>query len=88
MHFVVGLAEQAEASLKVWEELLSGDECVGASALGGGRIGRKSGMMRLLRTLCRQCKIVGVKSPASLSFFANSFWDACCISGPFQEKQI
>ncbi len=54
MHFVVGLAEQAEASLKVWEELVFGDECVGASALGGGKNWKnESGTMRLVRTVCK-----------------------------------
>ena len=35
LHFIVGLADQAEAALKVWDKLLYNDEKVGSLAHGG-----------------------------------------------------
>ena len=50
LHFIVALADQAEASLKVWEKLLYGKEKVGSLAKGGYSSG-DSGTTRLIKTI-------------------------------------
>ena len=53
LHYLVGLAEQAEASLKEWEKADFGDERVGAKSLLGIWDGSESGTIRLVRNVCR-----------------------------------
>ena len=54
LHFLVGLSEQANKTLRVWEELLHGDQPVGAPGLPGGysKTG-EAGSTRLVRTVCK-----------------------------------
>ena len=52
LHFLVGLADQAEATLKVWDTLCWGTRKVGSLAHGGYSKG-ESGTMRLVRTVCK-----------------------------------
>ena len=48
----MGLADQADASLKVWENLIFGDTSVGASALYGTTFNNgENGTVRLIRTV-------------------------------------
>ena len=54
LHFLVGLSEQANKTLRVWEQLLHGDRPVGAPGLPGGysKTG-EAGSTRLVRTVCK-----------------------------------
>ena len=48
LHFVVGLADQAEAALKVWDAILYEDQPIGSLRHGGYSKG-ESGTLRLVR---------------------------------------
>jgi len=52
MHYVVGLADQAEVALKCWDKLLFEETAVGSLAHGRYSKG-ESGTYRLIRTLCK-----------------------------------
>ena len=52
LHYVVGLADQAESCLKSYEKLVYADTLVGSLAHGGYSRG-ESGTLRLIRTLCK-----------------------------------
>ena len=54
LHFLVGMADQAEAWLKVWEIILFKDDnnIVGSLKYGGYSNG-ESGTTRLIRTVCK-----------------------------------
>ena len=52
LHFLVGLADQAEACLKVWENIIFKGQNVG-SLLHGGYSNGESGTLRLIRTVCK-----------------------------------
>ena len=52
LHFVVGLADQAQAALKVWIAILYKDQPVGRLRQ-DGYSKRKSGTLRLVRTVCK-----------------------------------
>ena len=51
-HVLVGLADQAEASIKSWEGILIGDAKVGSLHHGSYSKG-ESGTLRLIRTVCK-----------------------------------
>ncbi|XP_071854271.1 uncharacterized protein [Apostichopus japonicus] len=53
MHFVVGLAEQASSTMKVWEQMIFGEEKVGALAVTGFAGKDEGGTERLVRTVCK-----------------------------------
>ena len=54
MHLLVSLAEQSDAIMKVWENLVFGDVLVGASSVSGMSVGKsESGTVRLIRTVCK-----------------------------------
>ncbi|XP_033114519.1 uncharacterized protein LOC117114998 [Anneissia japonica] len=54
LHFLVGLADQADASLCVWERLVLGDEKRGAERLVSLNVkSGESGAVRLIRTVCK-----------------------------------
>ena len=68
LHFIVGLADQAEAALKVWDRLLYGDEKVGSIKHGGYSKG-ESGTYRLVRTVCKAVQAKGCeRSGRAVSF--------------------
>ena len=54
LHFLVGLSEQSNKTLAVWEELLHGGRVLGSPSLPGGysKAG-ESGTTRLVRTVCK-----------------------------------
>ena len=52
LHFLVGLADQAEACLKVWENIIFKGQN-GGSLLHGGYSNGESGTLRLIRTVCK-----------------------------------
>ena len=51
LHYLVGLADQAEACLKIWESIIHKDKKVGSIA-DGGYSNSKSGVTRLRGTVC------------------------------------
>ena len=53
LHYLVGLAQQAEASLKEWEKAVFADERVGAISLPGIWDRSESGTVRLVRNVCK-----------------------------------
>ena len=53
LHFLVGLAEQAEAALQEWEKTMFGEEKVGASALPRSWESSEAGSVRLIRAVCK-----------------------------------
>ena len=54
LHYVVGLGDQAESALKVFDKLLYEDMRIGSLADGGaGFTNGESGTLRLIRTLCK-----------------------------------
>ena len=52
MHFLLGLADQAEACLKAWENIIFKGENVG-SLLHGVYSNGESDTLRLIRTVCK-----------------------------------
>ena len=71
LHFLVGLADQAEACLKIWENLLFGNEKIGSLAHGGYSNG-ESGTTRLIRTVCKSVQEKGCeKSGRMFSFITH-----------------
>ena len=70
LHFLVGMADQAEACLKVWEGILFKDDnnIVGSLKHGGDSNG-ESGTTRLIRTVCKAVQQRGCeKSGRMVSF--------------------
>ena len=53
LHYLVGLADQAEASLREWERAVFGEVKVGATALPDSWERNESGTVRLVRTVCK-----------------------------------
>ncbi|XP_052088201.1 uncharacterized protein LOC127725313 [Mytilus californianus] len=54
LHFLVGLSEQANKTLSLWESLVHSGEKVGAPTLPGGySIPGESGTTRMVRTVCK-----------------------------------
>jgi hypothetical protein len=67
LHFIVGLSEQANKTLAVWEDLVHNGVKVGAPSLprGFAKAG-EAGTTRLIRTTCKAVQDRGARSPASL----------------------
>ena len=53
MHYMVGLSEQADKCLKVWENLVFGEDDVGACAALPLKRQNESGTVRMIRTVCK-----------------------------------
>ena len=54
MHLLVSMAEQTDATLRVWENMVFGENAVGANAVCGSKMGRvECGSVRLIRTVCK-----------------------------------
>ena len=70
LHFLVGLADQAEATLKVWEGLLYGKEKVGSIA-NGGYFNGESGTTRLIRTVCKSIQERGCEKSGRMVQFST-----------------
>ena len=71
LHYVVGLAEQAEGALKVFDKLLYDDRLVGSLAPGGcGFNNGESGTSRLIRTLCKAVEEHGCEKSGKMVEFA------------------
>ncbi|XP_066920601.1 putative leucine-rich repeat-containing protein DDB_G0290503 [Clytia hemisphaerica] len=71
LHYLVGLADQAEATLKVWEGLLyDKDKKVGSLAHGGYSNG-ESGCLRTIRTVCKSVQERGCDKSGRMVHFAT-----------------
>ena len=79
LHFIVGLADQSEACLKVWEGLLHGNEKVGTLAHGGYSNG-ESGTTRLIRTTCKSVQERGCEKSGRMVHFSTYLKDEHNIS--------
>ena len=79
LHFIVGLADQAEACLKIWEGLLHGNEKVGTLAQGGFSNG-ESGTTRLIRTTCKSVQERGCEKSGRMVHFSTYLKDVHNIS--------
>ena len=68
LHFLVGLADQTEASLKGWNRLLYDDILVGLLANAGYSKG-ESGTFWLIRTTCKAVQRHGCEKSSRISNF-------------------
>ena len=68
LHFLVGLADQAEACIKVWENILYNGENVGSLAHGGYSNG-ESGTFRLIRSVCKSVHYRGCEKSGRMVTF-------------------
>ena len=59
LHYIVGMADQTEAGLKVYEQLLFGCEKVGSLRTKRGYSKGESGTLRLIRTVCKAVQAKG-----------------------------
>ena len=66
MHYVVGLADQAEGAFKCWDKLLFEETAVGSLANGGYSKG-ESGTYRLIRNLCKSVQTRGCEKSSRIS---------------------
>ena len=74
MHFLVGLVDQAEASLKLWESLLFGEAKIGSLNHGGYSKG-ESGTLRLIRTICKSVSERGCEKSGRIVTFVTYLMD-------------
>ena len=70
LHFLVGLADQAEACCKIWDTLCFGDNKVGSLANGGYTKG-ESGVYRLIRTVCKSVQERGCEKLGRMMQFQS-----------------
>ena len=68
LHFLVGLADQAEACLKLWENVLFKGQDIHFLAHGGYSNG-ESGTLRLIRMVCKAVSERGCKKPGRMISF-------------------
>ena len=68
LHYLVGLANQAEACLKIWESIIHKDRKVGSIAHGGYSNG-DSGVTRLIRTVCKSFQERGCEKSGKIVCF-------------------
>ena len=74
LHYLVGLADQAEACLKIWESIIHKDRKVGSIAHGGYSNG-ESGVTRLIRTVCKSVQERGCEKSGKIVCFATYLKD-------------
>ena len=70
LHFLVGLADQAEACCKIWDTLCFGDNKVGSLANGGYSKG-ESGVYRLICTVCKSVQERGCEKSGRMMQFQS-----------------
>ena len=70
LHCLVGLADQAEASIKLWEGLLIGDAKVGSLNHGSYSKG-ESGTLCLIHTVCKSVSERGCEKSGRMVTFAT-----------------
>ena len=74
LHYLVGLADQAEACLKIWESIIHKDRKVGSIAHGGYSNG-ESGVTRLIKTVCKSVQERGCEKSGKIVCFATYLKD-------------
>ena len=70
LHYLVGLADQADACLKIWESIIHKDRKVGSIAHGGYSNG-ESGATRPIRSICKSVQKRGCEKSGKIVFFAT-----------------
>ena len=68
LHYLVGLADQAEACCKIWDSLCWGSQKVGSLGNGGYSKG-ESGVYRLIRTVCKSVQERGCEKSGRMVDF-------------------
>ena len=79
LHYLVGLDDQAEAYLKIWESLTHKDKKADSIADGGYSNG-KSGVTRLIRTVCESVQEGGCEKSGKIVRFATYLKDKLGIT--------
>ena len=74
LHYLVGLADQAEACLKMWESIIHEGRKVGSIAHGGYSNG-ESGVTRLIRTAFKSAQERGCEKSDKIVCFATYLKD-------------
>ena len=74
LHLLVGLADQVEACLKIWESIIHKDRKVGSIPHGGYSNG-ESGVTRLMRTVCKPVQERGCEKSGKIVCFATYLRD-------------
>ena len=74
LHYLVGLVDQAEACLKIWESIIHKDRKVGSIAH-GGYSNSESGVTRLIRTVCKSVQEKGCEKSGKIVCFATYLKD-------------
>ena len=83
MHFIVGLADIAESSLKTFDQLLYDGKAVGSLAKGGYSRNGESGTVRLVRTLCKAVQTRGCEKSGRIQDFSSFLNDLGFQKDPF-----
>ena len=82
LHYMVGLADQSEGTLKVFEKLLYDEKLVGSLAHGGYSKGGESGTLRLIRTLCKAVQERGCEKSGRMVDFQLALEDSGLPENP------
>ena len=69
LHYVVGLVDQTEGALKVFDKLLYNETPIGSLAHGGYSKNGESGTLRLIRTLCKAVQVRGCEKSGRMVDF-------------------
>ena len=70
LHYFVGLADQAEVCVEIWESIIHKDRKVSSIAHGGYSNG-ESGVTRLIRTVCKSVQERGCEKSGKIVCFAT-----------------
>ena len=85
LHYVVGLVDQAEGELKVFDKLLYNETPIGSLAHGGySKIG-ESGTLRLIRTLCKAVQVRGCEKSGRMVDFDLSLEEDGITGNPLAQ---
>ena len=82
LHYLVGLANQAEACLKIWENIIHKDQKMCSIAY-GGYSNCESGVTRLIRTVCKSVQEGGCEKSGKIVCFATYLKDEFGIASIF-----
>ena len=85
LHYLVGLADQAETCLKIWESIIHKDKKVGPIAYGGYSNG-ELGVTRLIRTVCKSVQERGCEKSGKIVCFATYLKDEFGIAHLMEGK--
>ena len=85
LHYVVGLADQAEGALKVFDRLLYNETPIGSLAHGGYSKNGESGTLRLIRTLCKAVQVRGCEKSGRMVDFDLSLEEDGITGNPLAQ---